>query len=195
MKLVFASNNPHKLTEMQSMLGDKVELIAQSEFNVPEADETGLTYVENALIKARNACEYTDLPVLADDSGVCVPALNGEPGIYSARYGGPELSMPERRALLLKNFANSGSTDHRLYFYCALVVLHSVKDPTPIIALGKWEGELTLTEQGDNGFGYDPVFYDTEHQMTAAQLDPAIKNQISHRARAVQQLRKYYDEL
>ena len=190
MNIVFASGNVHKLNEMQALLGDQFTLIPQSEFKVPEADETGLTYLENAIIKARNACEYTDFPVLADDSGVSVNALKGEPGIYAARYGGTDISYPEKRALLLKNFADTGSDDRSLYFYCALVLMQHANDPAPMIGLGQWDGEIVLQEKGNNGFGYDSIFYDTHYKMTAAELNPDIKNHLSHRGRAVRDLLK-----
>lgn len=196
MKLVLASNNAGKLAEFNRLLESSgLEAIAQSGLGVEDVEETGLTFVENALLKARNAARVTGLPALADDSGLCVDALDGAPGLYSARYAGPEGNAERNISKLLD--ALQGVPDERrtARFCCALVLLRHAEDPQPLIAEGRWDGRILHAPRGNHGFGYDPVFLDPENNLTAAELDPAIKNRISHRGRALQLLRQRLPEL
>ena len=188
-KIVLASGNKGKVREINQLLSAlDIEVVPQSDFGVPEAEETGLTFVENAILKARNAAEHTGLPAIADDSGIEIDALNGAPGIYSARFAGKDASDADNvsKALnLLEGVAESGRTAR---FQCLMVYMRHEKDPTPIICQGTWEGIITTAPRGDNGFGYDPVFLVPEHNCTAAQLAPDLKNSISHRGQALQKL-------
>jgi XTP/dITP diphosphohydrolase len=169
-KIVLASGNAKKLAEMQRLLEPlNIEVVAQSEFSVPEADETGTTFVENAIIKARNASKYTGLPAIADDSGIEVEALNGAPGVFSARFSGV------------------GATRNARYV-AVIVLMRHEDDATPLICQGTWDGEIVLEPQGDQGFGYDPHFFVREKNCTAAQLPPEEKNALSHRGKAMAQL-------
>ena len=196
MKLILASNNAGKLTEFGRLLeGSGIEVVAQSELGVQDIEETGLTFVENALLKARNAARVTGLPALADDSGLCVDALDGAPGLYSSRYAGPEGDAQRNIAKLLEALEGVPDDRRSARFCCALVLLRHAEDPQPLIAEGRWEGRILHSPRGSNGFGYDPVFLDPENNLTAAELDPAIKNRISHRGRALQLLRQRLPEL
>ncbi len=196
MKLVLASNNAGKLAEFGRLLqGSGIEVVAQSELGLQDIEETGLTFVENALLKARNAARVTGLPALADDSGLCVDALDGAPGLYSSRYAGPEGDAQRNIAKLLDALAGIPDERRSARFCCALVLLRHAEDPQPLIAEGRWEGRILHAPRGSNGFGYDPVFLDPENNLTAAELDPAIKNRISHRGRALQLLRQRLPEL
>lgn len=190
-KVVLASGNAGKLVELQAILAKKdVELVPQSEFSVSDADETGLSFVENALIKARNACVATDLPAIADDSGIEVDALNGEPGIYSARYAGshgPEADKANN-AKLLQELRNVAEADRGARFQCVIVYMRHANDPMPLICQGTWEGRILFEEDGVNGFGYDPLFYVPSHGCASAKLDSETKNSISHRGQALSQL-------
>lgn len=192
-KLVIASNNPGKLREIGQLLAPlEIEAVPQSEFGVPEADEPHCTFIENALAKARHASHHTGLPALADDSGICVAALGGEPGVHSARYAGePPAGSPRGRdsqdvrnnRKLLAMLANaSGRSAH---YYCVIVLVRHAQDPEPLIAEGRWHGEVIDTPRGTNGFGYDPYFYFPEFGRTAAELSPEEKNAISHRGQAL----------
>lgn len=190
-KIVLASNNQGKLDELRAVIGHgEVELLPQSEFNVGEVDETGLSFVENALLKARNACDETGLPALADDSGLEVDALNGEPGIYSARYAG--ISGPEadaaNNARLLQELEQVPEPQRSARFQCVIVMLRHARDPMPLICQGTWEGRILFAERGQNGFGYDPLFYVPTHDCSSAELDPKVKNSLSHRGQALRQL-------
>ncbi|MEQ5839401.1 RdgB/HAM1 family non-canonical purine NTP pyrophosphatase [Paraburkholderia acidicola] len=189
-KVVLASNNPGKLREFAALLGAAgIELIPQGALNVPEAEEPYPTFVENALTKARHAARLTGLPALADDSGLCVRALRGAPGVYSARYAllaGGEKSDAANNAHLLKQLKDA--TDRRAYYYCVLALVRHENDPEPLIVEGRWHGEMLDAPRGSNGFGYDPLFFLPALNATAAQLDPAVKNAQSHRAIALQQL-------
>ena len=188
-KLVLASGNKGKLREFSDMLsplGWQVD--AQSEWQVPEAEETGLTFVENALIKARNCCLHTGLPSLADDSGIALDALNGAPGIYSARFSGPGANDTSNNLELLKQLQNH--TNRTARYHCVLVFMRSAKDPVPIICHASWEGTILSAPQGNGGFGYDPLFWLDDLQCTAAEMDPAHKNRISHRGKAMQAMLK-----
>jgi len=186
-EVVLASNNAGKLREFSAILAEAgITMIAQGELGVSEADEPHLTFVENAIAKARHASQHTGRPALADDSGLCVPALGGAPGVYSARYasmGGEEKSDLANNMRLVSHLQRVD--DHRAYYVAVLVYLNSPEDPCPIIAEGRWHGEIVQTPRGENGFGYDPHFWLPEQGCTVAELDPAEKNRSSHRARAL----------
>ena len=189
MKVVLASSNAGKVKEfMQLLSGVGMDVHPQSEFNVPDADETGLTFVENAILKARNAAELTGLPAIADDSGIEVDALQGQPGIYSARYAGMGAGAAACNEKLLKALADVPEAKRTARFRCCIVMLQHAADPSPIIAEGCWEGRILEQLTGTEGFGYDPLFYVPTHNMGAAQMDPVEKNRISHRAQALQGL-------
>ncbi|MDR5742250.1 RdgB/HAM1 family non-canonical purine NTP pyrophosphatase [Caballeronia sp. LZ029] len=196
-RVVLASNNAGKLREFASLLDAAgIELIAQGELGVPEAPEPHETFVENALAKARHASTLTGLPALADDSGLCVRALNGAPGVYSARYAsmdGGEKSDAANNARLVADLA--GATDRRAYYFCVLVLVRHADDPEPLIAEGRWHGEVIDVPRGANGFGYDPHFFLPTLNASAAELDPARKNALSHRALALRDLLQRLKEL
>ncbi len=188
-KIVLASNNRGKVRELGEMLAAlDMEVVPQAEFNIEDADETGLTFVENAIIKARHAAELSGLPAIADDSGLEVDALNGAPGIYSARYAGPGADDEKNLVKLLDALKDVPEEKRTARFQCLLVYMRHAKDPTPIICQGTWEGMITTVPQGENGFGYDPVFYVPEHDCTSAELTPEQKNALSHRGKAIRQL-------
>lgn len=197
-RVVLASGNQGKLRELQAILKEKeVELIPQSEFQVSEVAETGLSFVENALIKARHACLETKLPSIADDSGIEVDALNGEPGIYSARYAGangPQADA-QNNLKLLQELEQVPELERTARFQCVIVFMRHHLDPMPLICQGTWEGRILFEEAGANGFGYDPLFYVPTHQCASAQLDSSIKNAISHRGQALQQLLQCWKDL
>jgi XTP/dITP diphosphohydrolase len=186
MKIVFASSNAGKIRELETLLKPfHVEIISQEKLNVPDAEETALTFVENALIKARNACEKTGLPAIADDSGLEVDALHGAPGIYSARYAGINSNAKMNIEKLLHELRDVPEEKRSAAFHCVLVFLSHAKDPTPIICHGIWHGTILKSPAGENGFGYDPVFFDKLNSCSAAQLTLDIKNKISHRGKAL----------
>jgi XTP/dITP diphosphohydrolase len=186
-KIVLASNNPGKVREINQLLEKlDIEVVSQSDFDVPEIEETGLTFVENAILKARNAAHHTGLPALADDSGIEVDALNGAPGIYSARYAGVGASDADNLEKLLKQLNALDKASRLARFQCLMVLMRHENDPTPLICQGTWEGEIIDTPQGDNGFGYDPIFYVPSENCTSAQLPPEKKNALSHRGKALQ---------
>lgn len=186
-KLVLASNNAKKMKELNALLAPLgFEVIPQGQLGIPEAEEPHCTFVENALAKARHAAQLSGLPALADDSGLCVAALSGAPGVYSARYAGEPKSDARNNAKLLADLA--GQNDRRAHFACVLVLVRAADDPQPIIAEGEWHGEILTAQRGTDGFGYDPLFYVPTHCQTAAELDGAIKNQLSHRGQAMQKL-------
>lgn len=181
--VVLASGNAGKLRELGKVLNPlNVTLKPQAQFNVPDAEETGFSFVENAIIKARAAAQHTGLPSIADDSGIEVDHLNGAPGIYSARYSGA--GDEANNARLLKELGETPEGQRGARFQCVLVYMRHALDPTPVICQASWEGFILFEPRGDNGFGYDPLFYLPEHQCTSAQLPPAIKNRISHRSKA-----------
>ncbi len=185
--LVLASNNAKKSAELNALLSPLGwHVRPQSELGVSEAPEPYDTFIENALSKARHAAQCTGLPALADDSGLCVHALGGAPGIHSARFAGEPKSDARNNARLLEKL--QGIDDRQAFFCCTLVLIRHAKDPCPLIAQGQWHGEILQESRGEHGFGYDPLFWLPEHQQTAAELDPVIKNQQSHRARAIQAL-------
>ena len=195
-RLVLASGNNGKLEELRELLGDSgFELRAQSEFGVGDVAETASTFVENALLKARHAARVTGLPALGDDSGLCVDALQGAPGLYSARYGGVHGDAPRNIARLLHDLRDVPEMQRNARFHCVLVLLRSVDDPQPVIAEGEWRGRILDTPRGAGGFGYDPVFFDTDQGCSAAELEPSIKHLISHRGRALAALKLRLDDL
>ena len=188
-RIVLASNNAGKVREFNQLLaGSELEVIPQSEFQVEEIEETGLTFVENALLKARNAAQHTGLPAIADDSGLEVDALEGAPGIYSARYAGAGASDRQNLEKLLEALKDVGDENRSARFQCLMVYMHHLADPTPMIFQGTWEGRILRAPQGSNGFGYDPVFYVPEQQCSSAELPSDLKNSLSHRGRALRQL-------
>ena len=190
-KLVLASNNQGKIKELQQMLaGQGVEVLAQSAFAIADIEETGLTFVENALIKARHASSLSGLPAVADDSGLEVDALNGAPGIYSARFSGPGANDASNNRKLLELLQDVPEEKRTARFQCLLVYLRHAEDPTPLICQGTWEGRILFEPQGDNGFGYDPLFWVEDRQCSSAELPREIKNQLSHRAKATRQLQQ-----
>jgi XTP/dITP diphosphohydrolase len=183
-KIVLASGNKGKLAEFSALFeAYSMSVVPQSDFSVPDVPETGTTFVENAIIKARHAAKLTGLPAISDDSGLVVDALNGEPGIYSARYAGEHGNDGANCDKLLHNL--KGQTNRRARFLCVLVYMKHADDPTPIICEGQWHGEITEQAFGDGGFGYDPIFYVPAQQSTAAELNKSIKNKISHRGQAL----------
>jgi len=188
-RVVLASNNAGKAREFGQLLaGSGLEVVAQGELGVPEAAETAPTFVENALLKARNAARHTGLPALADDSGLAVDALGGEPGIYSARYAGPGADDAANNARLLDKLRDVPAAERGAAFICALVYLRHADDPVPLICQGIWRGRLLEAPRGSNGFGYDPLFMVPELDRTSAELPPEEKNRRSHRGQALQQL-------
>lgn len=190
-KIVLASGNKGKLKEFSQVLGDlKVEVLPQSEFQISDADETGLSFVENAILKARHAAKATGLPALADDSGLEVDALNGAPGIYSARFSGTEATDEKNNQLLLDKLMGVPVEQRTARFRCVLAFLRHADDPTPLICQGSWEGLILEQLSGKNGFGYDPLFLIPELEKTSAQLAPEEKNKISHRGQAVSLLKE-----
>lgn len=187
--LVLASGNRGKLREFQELLaGAGYNVRAQSEFNITTADETGLTFVENAILKARHVCAQTGLPALADDSGIEVDALNGQPGIYSARFAGEPATDADNNHKLLQQLAQVPDADRSARYQCVLVLMRHAADPVPLICQAAWEGRILREPLGTGGFGYDPLFFVTTHDCSAAQLETAEKNRISHRARAMLQM-------
>ena len=186
-KLVIATGNAHKLHEIRTLLEPLgIEAVSQSEFNVPEAAEPHGTFIENALAKARHAARLTGLPALADDSGICVEALGGAPGVISAIYAGEPRSDARNNAKLLE--AMREVSDRRAHYHCALVLLRHADDPQPIIAEGQWHGMILEAPRGEGGFGYDPLFLDTELQQTVAEISTVDKNRVSHRGQALRAL-------
>lgn len=186
-KLVLASNNAKKMKELGALLAPLgFEIVPQGELGIPEADEPHVTFIENALAKARHAAAYSGLPALADDSGLCVRSLGGSPGVLSARYAGEPRSDARNNEKLLNHL--SEHTDRNAHFYCILVLVRTATDPQPIIAEGEWHGEILPAQRGEGGFGYDPLFFVPKFGLTAAELDAETKNRVSHRGRAMQKL-------
>lgn len=186
---VLASDNPGKLEEMQALLAPcGLQLVPQSEFGLESAEETGDTFIENALLKARHAVTETGLPAIADDSGLVVRALGGEPGIRSARFAGSGSNDRDNIAKLLALLDGVGDEHRDARFCCVVVALVGPKDPTPLISTGAWPGFIVREPRGESGFGYDPVFFDPELGATAAELAPELKNRVSHRARALAEI-------
>lgn len=188
-KVVLATGNLGKVKELSSMLsGLEIEVLPQSEFAVSEVAETGSTFVENAIIKARHAAKETGLPAIADDSGLAVDALGGAPGVYSARYSGEQSTDQSNIIKLLKAMSDIPKEKRQAKFLCVLVFMRHAKDPTPIICQGEWQGEILGEQLGENGFGYDPVFWVEAQNCSSAQLSPEQKNGLSHRAKALKLL-------
>jgi len=187
-KIILASNNKGKIREFKAMLEGVYEVVSMSDMNVEEVPEIGLTFVENALIKARNASEQSGLPALADDSGIVVDALNGAPGIYSARFAGNHGDDEANTQKVLRDMSQIPDGQRSARFWCAIVFVEHANDPTPIIIQRGWEGEILREKAGKNGFGYDPIFYVPTHSKASAELSPEIKNTISHRGKALQAL-------
>lgn len=186
---VLASNNAGKIREINALFADSgIVVVSQSDFNVPEVEETGSGFVENALIKARHAAGFCHYPVIADDSGICVDALNGAPGIYSARYAGEGASDAANLQKLIEDIRPLPRDQRQARFVCIMVCVRHAADPLPVIAEGVWHGEVITEPAGDNGFGYDPMFYVPDYGCTSAELDPATKNSLSHRGRALRNL-------
>ncbi len=189
MRVVLATGNPGKLRELRALLaGTPVQLVGQTELGIGMVEETGLTFVENAIIKARHAASQSGLAAIADDSGLEVDALDGRPGVHSARYAGREAGDGENNARLLSELADVAPAKRTARYRCVLVLLRSANDPAPLICEGVWEGRIADSPCGENGFGYDPLFLVDDLQMTAAQLSPELKNQLSHRGQALRKL-------
>jgi len=190
-QLVLASGNTGKLRELQALLSPLNLMVrSQQDFDVPAIAETGLTFIENAILKARNAAKHTSLPAIADDSGLEVDMLNGAPGIYSARYAGPRATDQDNTQKLLRELANTREQDRTARFQCLVVYMRHPLDPTPLVCQGTWEGVIIDHPRGENGFGYDPVFYIAAYGCTAAELHIDTKNRISHRGQALAELVK-----
>lgn len=188
-KIVLATGNQGKVREMADLIANfGFEVVAQSEFNVSEVAETGTTFIENAIIKARHAAKETGLPAIADDSGLEVDYLNGAPGIYSARYAGENATDQQNIDKLLSAMENAPENQRSARFHCVLVLMRHENDPTPIVCHGKWEGQILTQEHGSNGFGYDPVFFVPEEGCSSAELESVHKKSISHRAKALKKL-------
>jgi len=197
-ELVVATGNKGKLKEISELLAPlHIQVRGQQEFEVPEVEETGLTFVENAILKARNTCHHTGRPALADDSGIEVDFLNGAPGIYSARYAGVGAGDAANLEKLLAALQDVPEMERTARFQCLMVYMRHATDPTPLICQGTWEGRIAFTPAGENGFGYDPVFWVPQFDCTAAELRPDIKNNLSHRGQALQKmlltLQSHYD--
>lgn len=188
-RIVLATGNRGKVKEMAAILAPfGFEVVPQSEFDVPEADETGLSFVENAIIKARNAALHTGLPAIADDSGLEVDHLRGAPGIYSARFAGPDAADGDNVAKLLADMRLVPESERSARFQCLMVFMAHDRDPTPLICQGTWEGTILHAPRGDGGFGYDPVFHVPTHNCASAELPAEVKNQLSHRGQALRKL-------
>ncbi|MBW9258579.1 MAG: RdgB/HAM1 family non-canonical purine NTP pyrophosphatase [Candidatus Thiodiazotropha sp. (ex. Lucinisca nassula)] len=188
-RIVLASNNAGKVREINQLLAsEQITVVAQKDFNIPDAIEDGLSFVENAIKKARHASSLSGLPAIADDSGIEVDALNGAPGIYSARFAGPEASDEENLQKLLSRLEEIPEAKRTARFQCLMVYMRHAEDPTPIICQGSWEGRILFEPQGENGFGYDPIFYVPTHDCSSAQLTPETKNSLSHRGQALKAL-------
>ncbi|WP_419205242.1 XTP/dITP diphosphatase [Photobacterium leiognathi] len=188
-KLVLATGNQGKVKEMADLLADfGFDVVAQSDYNVSSVAETGTTFIENAIIKARHAAKETGLPAIADDSGLEVDFLKGAPGIYSARFAGEDASDADNIDKLLAEMQDVPEDQRTARFHCVLVMMRHENDPTPLVCHGSWEGSILTERHGENGFGYDPVFWVPEDQCASAELAPARKKQLSHRGKALQQL-------
>ena len=190
MKIVLATGNAHKVTEISRVLPTDWDVIPQSEFNLDEAVEDGLSFVENAIIKARHASRATGLPSIADDSGLEVDALGGAPGIYSSRYAGADATDADNNTKLLAALEGVPGAERSARFQCVIVMMQHADDPTPLIAQGTFEGEILDAPRGDGGFGYDPLFFVPELGKCVAELDEGKKDEISHRAIALRELRR-----
>jgi XTP/dITP diphosphohydrolase len=190
-RLVVATGNAGKLAEFRDLLADSgLDLVSQRELGIDDPPETGTTFIENAIIKARHAAQASGLPALADDSGLIVDALGGAPGLISAHYGGVHGDATRNIARLLKELEGVPDERRTARFHCVIVLLRHAADPAPLIAEGTWEGRILLAPRGAGGFGYDPVFLSPEHGCAAAELDAAVKNRVSHRGQALARMRE-----
>ena len=188
-EIVIATGNAGKLREFQALFAEyRLRALPQSQFSVPGVEETGVTFAENALLKARHAAAHTRRPAIADDSGIAVDCLDGAPGVRSARYAGEQATDDENLELLLRNLDSIHAAPASARYHCAIVYVSGAEDASPLLAQATWEGRIVRQPQGTEGFGYDPVFYVPTHGCTAAQLAPAVKNAISHRGQALQKL-------
>lgn len=188
-KIVLASNNAGKVREINQLLADQqIQVVPQKEFGIGDIDETGLTFVENAILKARHAAKESGLAAIADDSGLEVDALKGAPGIYSARFAGPDCNDQDNNIKLLESLKDIPEQERTARFQCVMVYMRHGEDPTPIICQGTWEGRILLAPSGENGFGYDPLFFVPEQNCSSAELPPETKNQLSHRGQALRKL-------
>jgi len=188
-RVVLASNNAGKVREINQLLqNQQIQVIPQREFDIQDIEETGLTFVENAILKARHAAKESGLAAIADDSGLEVDALKGAPGIYSARFGGPGCNDQDNNNKLIESLRDVPEDERSAHFQCLMVYMRHADDPTPIICQGTWEGRIMLEPQGENGFGYDPLFFVPQENCTSAQLSPEIKNSLSHRGQALNKL-------
>jgi XTP/dITP diphosphohydrolase len=186
-KLVIASGNPGKIREIERILAPlNIDVVSQATLGIPPADEPYSTFVENALAKARHTAAASGLPAIADDSGICVDALDGAPGVHSARYAGLPLSDDRNNAHLLEQMV--GVSNRRAHYYCVIVLMRHVNDPQPLIAEGEWQGQIVQSPRGNRGFGYDPLFLDSQTGLTGAELPASRKNRISHRGKAMRKL-------
>ncbi len=193
-KIVIATSNAGKLREIQHLLAPlEIEVLPQSDFNIPEADEPYFTFIENALAKARHTSLHSGLPALADDSGICVDALQGAPGVYSARFGGEPRSDARNNEKLLQTLKDI--ENRHAHYYCAMVLVRNPEDPQPLIAQGIWQGEILRAPRGEGGFGYDPLFLDAKTGKTGAELPIDIKNRISHRGQALHDMLHLIEKL
>lgn len=188
-KVVLATGNPGKVREMSALLAEfGLEIVPQSDFNIVEADETGTTFIENAIIKAKHAAALTGLPAIADDSGLAVDALQGAPGIYSARYAGVDASDRDNLLKLLDALKGIPAAQRTARFHCVLVYMTHAEDPTPLVCHGSWDGVITEQPSGEDGFGYDPIFFVESEGCTSAELTKQRKNELSHRGQALTKL-------
>ena len=195
-KIILATGNLNKVREISASLqGSNIEITPQSMFNVPDADETGTTFVENAIIKARNCAAHTGEAAMADDSGIEVDALGGAPGVHSARYSGEHANDDKNTALLLRNMEDVPDGKRTARYWCVMVYMRSASDPTPIICQASWEGVIIREKRGTNGFGYDPVFLIPELGKTAAEVSLEVKNSMSHRAKAIRMMTEKLREI
>lgn len=191
--IVLATGNQGKVNELANLLAQhNIEVLPQSNFNVPDVPETGTTFVENAIIKARHAAKVTGLPAIADDSGLEVDALNGAPGVISARYSGEGATDANNNEKLLAALTGVPADKRTARFHCVLVYMRHADDPTPVICHGVWEGSILATKRGEQGFGYDPLFWVESHQCSSAELDRNEKNKLSHRGKALAQFVKHF---
>ncbi len=191
-RIVLASGNPGKLREFQQLLSNTdYEIIPQSKLDIPDADEIGLSFVENSILKARHASKLSGLPAIADDSGLEVDALNGQPGIYSARFAGTPSNDDNNNKKLLQELGDISAQQRSARFQCLLTLLRHEKDPVPLIFQGTWEGRILFEPSGENGFGYDPLFFVPEQNCSSAQLSAQVKNAISHRGKAMAKLLRH----
>lgn len=185
-KIVLASGNAGKVREINKLFaGSGIEIVPQTDLGVPDVPETGTTFVENAIIKARHAAEFTGLPAISDDSGIEVDALDSRPGVYSARYAGPDASDEDNNNLMLKELSGIAEAERTARYQCIIVFMRSHTDPVPIITQGSWEGRILEAPQGEGGFGYDPIFFVPTHNCTGGELALDVKNTLSHRAIAL----------